>query len=292
MNALASNVSTPTGALFIQRIHSYLRFGFENLQPHCHGNDHNSIDLRATLLAFKTNFPFGFDLHHNKFVKTINWNFKKLDFDKPISSLAVWLAFGIFVHSKTILSNVGRKKIKVGNVWSFRKSTTYPVFHCIHSLPNFVDSLLELSEESIQSTLDDAQSIIDSCCSVTYDDTASVVDSIPHYFNFCTDITHACLNINSGINLHEPVLSLRQRMLIETYIEKLNKIGRYPKGNEVSCFKTLIDSFSPNGSVLTVYVLNKIISDKNVLFEVCEYFNLLPELSAVLELCSDSQISA
>lgn len=292
MNALVSNVSTPTGARFVQRIQSYLRLGFENIQPHCHGNNQNSIDLRATLFAVKTNFPFGFDKYHNKFVSSITWDFKKLDFSKPISSLAVWLAFGIFVHSKTILLNVGRKKIKDGNVWSFRKSTSIPVFHSIHTLPNFVSSLLELSEESIEAILDDAQSIIDSCCTVTYADTATVVDSIPHYFNFCTDITHTCLNLHTGVSLHDPVLSLNQRMLIETYIEKLSKIGRFPKGNEVSCFQRLIDSLRPIGNLQIVLILNNFISEFTVLLEICEYFDLLQELSTIFDFSLSNKISA
>lgn len=292
MNALVSKVSTPTGARYVQRIHSYLRLGFENIQPHCHGNDQNSIDLRATLLAVKTNFPFGFDTHHNKFVSSITWDFKKLDFDKPISSLAVWLAFGIFVHSKTILLNVGRKKIKDVNVWSFRKSTSIPVFHSIHTLPNFVSSLLELSEESIEAILDDAQTIIDSCCTVTYADTASVVDHIPHYFNFCTDVTHSCLNLHTGVSLHDPVLSLRQRMLIETYIEKMDTIGRFPKGNQVSCFQRLIDSLRPIGNLQIVLILNNIITDISVIYEICVYFDLLQELSTIFDFSSDLKISA
>ncbi|NWK51946.1 hypothetical protein HYG89_05110 [Acinetobacter sp. SwsAc5] len=292
MNALVSKVGTPTGARYVQRIHSYLRYGFENIQPHCHGNTNYSIDLRETLLAVKTNFPFGFDLHHNKFVSSITWDFRKLDVDKPISSLAVWLAFGMFIHSKTILLNVGRKKIKLGNVWSFRKATSLPVFHSLHTLPNLVPSLLELSEESIEAILDDAQSIIDACCTVTYSDTASVVNDIPHYFNFCTDVTHSCLNFYTGVCFHEPVLSLRQRMLIEAYVNKLNTVGRLPKSNEVSFFQRLIDCLRPIGNLQIVVILKNLISDITVVFEVCQQFDLLQEFCAIFEFCSQHQVSA
>ena len=151
MNALVSKVSTPNGARYVQRIHSYLRLGFENIQPHCHGNDQNSIDLRATLLAVKTNFPFGFDTHHNKFVSSITWDFKKLDFDKPISSLAVWLAFGIFVHSKTILLNVGPRKLRMLMFGLFVSPLLFLFFiasiHYLISFQAFLNYLRKVSKQ-------------------------------------------------------------------------------------------------------------------------------------------------
>ena len=81
-------------------------------------------------------------------------------------------------------------------------------------------------------------------------------------------------------------------MLIETYIEKMDTIGRFPKGNQVSCFQLLIDSLRPIGNLQIVLILNNIITDISVIYEICVYFDLLQELSTIFDFSSDLKISA
>lgn len=267
-------VTSAQGARFIQRIQSYFQFGFNNLQPHCYGNNVNSINLRDTLLAVKTNFPFGFDVNRGQFVSKITWDFSKLDLDKPVSSLSVFLAIGIFLHSKTILKNVGRKKIKEGNQWTFRKSTSLPAFDGLHVMPTFKDTLLEIDETMIDKILDDAQSIINTCCRVEYSETAQPVDDIPHYYNFLHEITYHCLNLESNILFHQEI-SLRQRKVIALYNQKIKDAGRLPTVNELNFFSKLIDSLKTVDTFQTVYILRQLIQDDiSLVKEIIKKFDL------------------
>ncbi|AMW80758.1 hypothetical protein AMD27_17735 (plasmid) [Acinetobacter sp. TGL-Y2] len=227
-NLSIANVTTPKCAVLIQRIQYFLGMGFQEVQPLAHTTSGCSLSIKDTLLSSKMNFPFGMDITTGKYVKEINWDFSKIDFNKPVSSISIFLAFGMYSHSLTLLENVGRKKIKVDNQWSFRKANGIPVLHAMNKFQPFSDSLIAMSNSDVEKSISDAQDIVDACCTVVLDDSAQLHEKPKSTFTmYLNNITLACLNLETNRPLHDCSLSINQRLLFNKICDVVGKFPSY-----------------------------------------------------------------
>lgn len=258
-NLSIANVTTPKGALLVQRIQYFFGMGFQEVQPFAHTTSGCSLSIRDTLLSSKMNFPFGMDISTGKYVKEINWDFSKLDFTKPVSSISIFLAFGMYSHSLTILENVGRKKIKVDNQWSFRKAIGIPVFHSMHTFQPFSESLIAMNDDDIEKSISDAQDIVDACCTVVLDDSAKLYEKPKSTFTmYLNDIALACLNIETNRPLHECSLSIQQRLLFNKICDV---VGKLPSLDQLQGHRILAKLLTASkcSSILIISLLEELI---------------------------------
>lgn len=158
--------------LVVSRVKAFTQHkGFSKAQPVGWVKD-NAFDVTAILCSVKNNYPFGYCPSNELYVNNVQWNWSKFPKDLPLTKLAFSLVLGVECFSTCVLQNVGRKKIKLNDKWTHRQCTTGVWYE---ELTSTVD-LSKLSDEDIVQSIEIAQQIIDTICTVEFTDTAVAIE--------------------------------------------------------------------------------------------------------------------
>jgi hypothetical protein len=271
------------GAHLIKRIKSYFNFGFHNIQPYCYGNNRNTIELRDLLKASKVNFPFGFDLVRDQYVKSIDWDFSKYDYNRPVSSLAIHLLFGVYIQSRSVQLSVGRKKIKRNSEWTFYKSHEQFSLGILNKREDFDSSLDALDDKKLNAILDEAQSLIDLVCTVQYTDTPNPIEKVSQCYSFAEKILELFNNDLYIANVTSSVFSPNQLHFIAAYDQKIFKSPRLIRSTELDFFKPLIEKLKACGNFVTACVIHKLMKNIAIELLIAEKFNFSQEFYLIFE---------
>ena len=175
MQTLANSTSLEATSFLVERIKIFVEHSvFAKIQPVGWVKDGN-FDIATILGCKKNNYPFGYCPDIDQYIVDAVWDWSKLPRDLPISRLAFSFILGVETYSSCILQNVGRKKIKLGQEWSHRLSTTAIWYQELNSC---VD-LSKLTNDEILESIEVAQKVIDTVCTLTFSETPVLVDPEP-----------------------------------------------------------------------------------------------------------------
>lgn len=158
--------------LVVHRVKAFAQLkGFSKAQPVGWVKD-NVFDLTAILCSVKNNYPFGYCPSNDRYVSNVQWNWSNLPKDLPLSKLAFSLVLGVECFSTCVLQNVGHKKIKLDDKWTHRPCKTGVWYEELTSTVDFS----KLTDEDIVQSVQVAQQIIDTICTVEFTDTATAFE--------------------------------------------------------------------------------------------------------------------
>ena len=166
--------------LVVNRVKTFAQLkGFSKVQPVAWIKD-NVFDITAILCSVKNNYPFGYCPSNEQYVSNVQWNWSKLPKDLPLSKLAFSLVLGVECFSTCVLQNVGRKKLKIDNKWTHRPCKTGVWYEELTSTVDFS----KLTDEDIVQSVQVAQQIINTICTVEFTDNATAIEE-DHSFRGC-----------------------------------------------------------------------------------------------------------
>ncbi|NNH79183.1 hypothetical protein HLH17_16320 [Acinetobacter sp. ANC 5380] len=176
MQNLANSTSLEVTSALVQCTKIFVQHSaFAKIQPVGWVKDSN-FDLASILSCSKNNYPFGYCPNNEQYIVDAVWNWSKLLKDLPISRLAFSLILGVETYSSCILQNVGRKKIKLNQTWSHRLTTTAVWYNELTSCIN----LSKLTDAEILESIEVAQKVIDTVCTLTFSETSTQVEPEPN----------------------------------------------------------------------------------------------------------------